>query len=211
MTSRDWEKELAKIDRQLASMPEDDAPSSPAPTATGMPRGVAAGAPRPSAPTGINAAGTAGSGKARVWMYTKFVLAVATSVGVWFWPWPARCGLPLTGLIAAGAGVAMLGLWSAASTWRHRLGRLHILSLLAFVSGAVLIGREVLPRVGYAYETFDRPARWTCQAVAPAVSPTGVPSDLPAVPNAVPNAVPDGVPGTPPGAVVPRGTSAIGA
>lgn len=172
MTSRDWEKELAKIDRQLASMPDEEPVTPAPPSGTGMPRGVTASAARPAPAAGLGAGGVVSSGKARAWAFTKLGVAVVASVGIWFWPWPARCGLPLAGLMAAGAGVGLLGLWSAAGTWRHRMGRAHVLSLLAIVSGAVLVGREVLPRVGYAYETFDRPARWTCQATPPSASPT---------------------------------------
>jgi hypothetical protein len=164
-SSSDWDKELAKIDKQLASMPDED--FQPAPSGgTGMPRGVTAAPTRPAA-----AVTSAATGKARAWAYTKLAVAVAGGIGVWFWPWPARCGLPLAGLVAGGAGVGLLGIWSAVGTWRHRLGRAHLLSLLVIVSGAVLVAREVLPRVGYALETFDRPGRWTCQAVPPSVAP----------------------------------------
>lgn len=178
MTQRDWEKELAKIDKQLASMPDEALlppaqPSQPSqPAGTGMPRGSTGVAPR-SAPGAPVALGTP-SGKGRLWAYTKLAVAVAAGVGIWFWPWPARCGGPLLGLIGAGAGVALLGVWSAFGTWRHRMGRAHLLSLLVFGSGAILVAREVLPRVGYAESSFDRPARWSCQAEppAPAVTPT---------------------------------------
>jgi hypothetical protein len=39
----------------------------------------------------------------------------------------------------------------------------------------VLGAREVLPRVGYAMPTFDRPATWSCQADAPATTPSPSP------------------------------------
>jgi len=172
MTQRDWEKELAKIDKQLASMPDDALLPPAQPTGTGMPRGVTGSALR-SAGTAVSSAPGA-SRKATIWTYTKLAVAIAAGVGVWFWPWPARCGMPLMGLVAAGGGVGLLGIWSAFGTWRHRLGRAHIVSLLVLVSGVALVAREVLPRVGYAEATFDRPARWTCQAEppAPAVTPT---------------------------------------
>ncbi len=178
MTQRDWEKELAKIDKQLASIPDEALLPPAPPTGTGMPRGVAAVAPR-SAGTVVPSAPGA-SRKATIWAYTKLTVAVAAGVGVWFWPWPARCGMPLVGLVAAGGGVGLLGIWSAFGTWRHRLGRAHILSMLVLASGIALVAREVLPRVGYAEATFDRPARWTCQAEppAPAVIPSPGAADL---------------------------------
>lgn len=180
MTSRDWEKELAKIDKQLASLPDEELDAE-APVGTGMPRGVAAAPARAKAPVGAaaNSSAVVGGGlsrKTRIWAYTKLGVAVAGAVGVWFWPWAARCGLPLAGLVSAGVGVGLLGVWSGTGTWKHRLGRAHLLSLLVVVSGAVLVAREVLPRVGYAYGTFDRPERWSCQAAPPASPAPSVPT-----------------------------------
>lgn len=182
MTQRDWDKEMAKIDKQLASISDEELlPSAPpsvapaGPPGTGMPRGVAAPAVRAASPESVAPSGR----KARWWAFSKLSVALVAGVGIWFWPWAARCGLPLAGLVSAGALVALVGMWSAAGTWRHRMGRAHLLSLLVIVSGVVLVAREVLPRVGYAYESFDRPARWTCQAETPAASPApviGVPS-----------------------------------
>jgi hypothetical protein len=167
MSSRDWDKELAKIDKQLASLSDEELLAPPSP-ATGMPRGAGATAVRGSGALPPPAV-SAGRGGATLWVWTKLAVATAAAVGVWFWPWPARCGLPLVGLVSAAGGVTLLGLWSAMGTWRHRLGPAHVVSLLAIGSGLVLGAREVLPRVGYAYPTFDRPDRWTCQ-VAPAAS-----------------------------------------
>ncbi len=171
MTQRDWDRELAKIDKQLASIPDDELlpPVTPvAPAGTGMPRGVAPPV------RGTPSAAVAPSSKARWWAFAKLGLALVAGVGIWFWPWAARCGLPLAGLVGAGALVTLVGVWSASGTWKHRMGRAHLLSLLVIVSGVVLVAREVLPRVGYAYESFDRPARWTCQAETPAASPAPV-------------------------------------
>lgn len=165
MSTRDWEKELAKIDKQLASIPDEDLVPAPAPPGTGVPRGLAAPAPRAPA---VAAPVVGVTGKAKAWAFTKLALAVAAGAAIWFWPWPARCGLPLVYLVAAGGGTSLLGLWSSLGTWRLRMGRAHMLSLLVVVSGAVLVAREVLPRVGYAQSSFDRPDRWSCQAAPPA-------------------------------------------
>jgi hypothetical protein len=184
MTSRDWDKELAKIDRQLASLSDEalakqalaakaSADPSSAGSASaapiGMPRGAGATAGRSAA--GLSAAPT---GRAAWWgAYAKVSLATTGAVGLWVWPWAARCGAPLAGLVAAAAVVLLLSLWSARGTWTHRLGVGHVVSLLALLSALVLGAREVLPRVGYAKPTPDRPDQWRCE-VAP---PSG---DLPA-------------------------------
>ncbi len=192
MNQRDWDKELAKIDKQLASVSDEELLPKTPPAATGMPRGAGTTAARP-APVAPSAA--AASGKARLWSYTKLAVAATAAVGIWIWPWPARCGLPLVGLVGAAGGAAVLGLCSALGTWRHRLGFAHLLSLLAVLSALVLGAREVLPRVGYAQPTFDRPASWACQVEAPNAVP----------PAAAPNATPDMGPGTSPG--TPLGTT----
>jgi hypothetical protein len=192
MNQRDWDKELAKIDKQLASVSDEELlPKTPT-AATGMPRGAGATAARP-APV-VAASAPAASGKARLWSYTKLAVAATAAVGLWIWPWPARCGLPLVGLVGAAGGAAVLGLWSAVGTWRNRLGVAHLLSLLAVLSALVLGAREVLPRVGYAQPTFDRPASWACQVEAPNA----------ASPNVTPNTTPDAGPPAPQG--LPQGT-----
>jgi hypothetical protein len=54
------------------------------------------------------------------------------------------------------------GLWAAAWTWRGRLARMHLLSMAVLLWGVVLIGLQVLPRVGYAKVDGDRPPGWWC-------------------------------------------------
>jgi len=82
----------------------------------------------------------------------------------------------LVGFTAATGGVAVLGLWSAVGTWRHRLALAHVASLLVVGWGLVLGAREILPRLGYAIPTAERSVGWRCEAVvAPptTVNPTG--------------------------------------
>ena len=99
-------------------------------------------------------------------------LAVGAAAGLMFWPWPAQCGGPLIGFTAATGAVALLGVWSAVGTWRHRLGLAHVASLLVVVWGLVLGAREVLPRAGYAIPTAERSEGWSCPA------PSGIPAPV---------------------------------
>ncbi|MBY0489404.1 MAG: hypothetical protein K2R93_06150 [Gemmatimonadaceae bacterium] len=162
MSDRNWEAELAKIDKQLASISDEQlmATSAPVPAKGGAPKAL---------PTGKGAAAmpmpsvSGASGKPWV-SWLKVLIAVAAAAGLMFWPWPGKCGAPLIGFTAATGGVALLGVWSAIGTWRHRLGWAHLASLLVTVWGVVLGAREVLPRVGYAVPTADRGAGWTCPA-----------------------------------------------
>jgi len=185
----DWDKELAKIDKQLASISDEQlmasaqqapAPAKGATSATKALPAVARSAPAASA--SASAAPSLGAG--RPWVaWLKVTVAVTAAAGLMFWPWPARCGIPLVGFTAATGGVALLGLWSAVGTWRHRLGLAHVASLLVTMWGLGLGAREVLPRVGYAIPTIDRPAVWSCDGLPalPAPSPsTTTPSTDPA-------------------------------
>lgn len=198
----DWDKELAKIDKQLASISDDEllASSAPAPTAPGTAKGATKSLPagRAAAPA-ATATATAASGKS--WLaWVKVLVAVGAAAGLMVWPWPARCGLPLAGFTAATGGVALLGLWSAVGTWRHRLGLAHVASLLVTVWGVALGAREVLPRVGYAIPTTERAATWSCDGLPPAPeSPPGAAPDANPglVPNGGPGATPDATPVTP--------------
>lgn len=160
----DWDKELAKIDKQLASISDDELLKSAQPVAPakGAPaRALPAGAPK--APV-LPAATVPGAGKP--WLsWAKVLVAVGAAAGLMFWPWPARCGAPLIGFTAATGGVALLGLWSALGTWRHRLGLAHVASLLVTAWGLALGAREVLPRVGYAVPTAERPGQWSCDGL----------------------------------------------
>ncbi|MGQ0765667.1 MAG: hypothetical protein ACT4OZ_08375 [Gemmatimonadota bacterium] len=145
--SRNWEDELKKIDRQLEGISDEALlPARNAPTP-----GAKAQAIEKQATTST------------LGVMLRLLLAVGLGIGIAFWPYGTRCGLPLIGYLASTAVVAAAGVWTARWTWRHRSGRGHILSLLLIAWGAVLAAREVLPRVGYATPTPERPAVWLCE------------------------------------------------
>lgn len=182
MASSDWEKELADIDRRLASVP--DAPPVDSPPARGAPsqparslQGAGPG-PAPAAPVRQTTAGapaeagrrigspTAGAGQ-RSWR-TQLALLLRVLVGVGvvaallYWPYPSRCGLGLGYYLALVGALALSGLWTSVSAWRHRAAFVHLLGLAMLVAAAVLGAREILPKTGYAYPTPDHPVAWAC-------------------------------------------------
>ena len=181
MTDRNWEKEMAKIDKQLASVSDEQLLADRKALAAGAAAGPPAKGGAPAAPTRSD------SPAGRAWVaWVKVTVAVAAAAGLMFWPWPARCGLPLVGFTAATGGVTLLGLWSAFGTWRHRLGLAHFASLLVMLWGAVLGAREILPRVGYAVPSLERPGQWTCDGLpplppSPSTNPTNTPPTVPPV------------------------------
>lgn len=191
MTDRNWEAELAKIDKQLASVSDEKllTERAPLPAAKGAPSPKTASAT--TAPARAAAPATA-TGTWRGWI--QVLIATGAAAGMMFWPWPGRCGWPLIGFAAASGVVALLGAWSAVGTWRHRLGIAHVASLLVIVWGVLLGAREVLPRVGYAIPTAERGAGWACEAGATAPI---LPGAVPTSPTVTPPS--DGTPGTPQG------------
>ncbi|MDH4348269.1 MAG: hypothetical protein OEW17_05650 [Gemmatimonadota bacterium] len=135
---RDWDKELAAIDRVMARSPEKAGGALPAEA----PGRVPAAAGR------FGALGT--------WL--RVLLGAALAIGITQWPYPSACGVNLMVYGTTIMLVIVAGTWSALSSWRRHLGLAHLISLAVLFWGLVLAAREVLPRVGYA-----RDARtWVC-------------------------------------------------
>jgi hypothetical protein len=174
---RDWDKELSKIDKQLASL-SDDALLGPTPvqlparSSSASPAQKGGNAPRAAAAPSSEPKATTGWG-----VYARLTLSVALGVGMVLWPYPARCGPGLAGYLAAVVVVVTSGIWSSVWTWRHRASHAHTLSLLIILWGLVLGSIEVLPRIGYAKPDLRHPAGWACPAgvVVPAPTPAPVP------------------------------------
>jgi len=188
----DWDKELAKIDKQLASISDEELMKSAQPTAPAKAGAAPKALPaaKPTASAGPVSMPSAVAGKPWV-SWLKVLVAVGAAAGLMFWPWPARCGAPLIGFTAATGGVALLGMWSAVGTWRHRLGLAHVASLLVTVWGLALGAREVLPRAGYAIPTPERAAQWSCEGL-PLTAPAGTPVPGASVPGTTPSSAPAG-------------------
>lgn len=144
---RDWDKELADIDKAIARLPSQAA----APAA-----GSAGSAPAAGRPTGV----ATGGKLATLTTWLRVGLGLTLAIGITQWPYPSACGFNLVMYLGAIGAVALAGLWSAVSSWRRRLAVAHTLSLLVLLWGLVLAAREILPRTGYA-----RDARtWSCAA-----------------------------------------------
>jgi hypothetical protein len=154
---RDWDAELAKIDRQIAATsPEKLAASGneraalqPTVERKALPAGGKPGAPFARQHKPLAA-------------WARLVLGLALGVGMLFWPYPARCG-PWLGLYLLGVTVLTAGgVWAAVWTWRHRTPRAHVLALLLILEGLVLAGVQILPKTGYAKPDAGHPATWSC-------------------------------------------------
>ncbi len=145
---RDWDKELAEVDRAIAKQP----PSTPAPGGRVVP---------PAQRRFV----------ALTWFWTGLALILAIALAVW--PYDKNCGIRLIFFLGAGGIALLAGVLGALTAWVHRRGLAHLLSLLVIGWASVMVLREILPRVGYARESRG----WTCPPApaAPAPSPTPQP------------------------------------
>jgi hypothetical protein len=140
---RDWDKDLAAVDKAIESWKATTPGKSPSASAKPTPVVVAAAAePR--------------KGAMATWLRVLLVLAFAVAVP--FWPYPRACGINLFLYMGVITLLVVAGLWGAANSWSRRLGTAHVLSLLTVVWGLALLAAEVLPRVGYAAQS----AQWMC-------------------------------------------------
>jgi hypothetical protein len=147
---RNWDKELADIDKVIARQPAP-APAPPA------------GAGKPAIPPQRRFV-------ALTWFWTG--LAVVLAVALPLWPNDKSCGLRLVFFLGA-AGIALLmGVLGALASWSHRRGLAFVLSLVAILWAGVMATREILPRVGYAKQELS----WTCPDEPPAAAPAAAPT-----------------------------------
>lgn len=143
---RDWDKELAQIDKIIAqSPPTTGAPARNAPGGGG--RVMAAGGAPPPAPR-----------RAVLGTWLRVLLAVGLAVGMTQWPYFHACGTSLYLYLGALGLTVATGLWGALASWRRRIGLAHTVSLVAALWGGALLASEILPRIGYA----KRAAVWSC-------------------------------------------------
>ena len=142
---RNWDKELADIDKAIARQPE---PPAPAAGAVGRP-----------------AAQPSRRFVALTWFWTALALILAIALPLW--PNDKSCGLRLVFYLGAAGIALLLGVLGALSSWSYRRGLAHLLSLLAIVWAGVMAVREILPRTGYARQELT----WSCPEAAPVDTP----------------------------------------
>jgi hypothetical protein len=143
---RDWDKEMAEIDKISAVQP-----AAP----TGRPAASGTGAPptrQETLPPALR------GGRTALTAWVRVALGVAVAVGVTQWPYLHACGLAAYGYAAAAGGVVLAGLWGAVTSWKRRMGLAHVVSLLVALWGSVLLGKAVLDRTAYV----DTPLTWSC-------------------------------------------------
>jgi hypothetical protein len=143
---RNWDREMADIDKMIAKQGSVPPGTPAAPTPVGM-RAPAEVAPRPPRRS-----------VALTWFWV--VLALALGAALLLWPYQRACGLQLAFFLGAAAVTTVIALLAALSSWANRRGFAHVLALLVIVWAGAVAAREVLPRVGYARTSLA----WMCAA-----------------------------------------------
>jgi hypothetical protein len=160
---RNWDKELADIDRVIekeAGVPGGQRGATPAlPPGPVGPAGLPAGAPAPPAPAAPKRS------VAMTWFWV--VLAVLLAVGLPLWPYGTECGLQLFFYLGAVTLALLAGGAGAVSSWATRRGLAHVLSLLVVLWAGVMGAREILPRTNYAAQS----KAWLCPATPEPATP----------------------------------------
>jgi hypothetical protein len=178
MPDPEWERELADIDRRLASVPEPEQAAGargvrPAPPAA-LPAAPRAATPAPAGRAlGTPAAAGRRSWRAQFALLLRLAVGAAVVAALVYWPYPAACGAGLAVYLGLVAALGVAGVATSTSAWRHRAPFVHLLGLAMVVAAAVLGAREVLPRVGYAVPAPGAAATWGCPVAPPTA---GVPS-----------------------------------
>jgi len=151
---RDWDKELADIDKLIAANPA----AAPLPAKAGKGGPAPAHGERRASRVGPSVSG--GSGRREslasvIW----FLLATLLGVGLTFlWPYTRGCGTGLYAYLSSIGAFTLASTWSIIWSWRTRRASVHFLSIVLLGWSAFLAMREILPRVGYARVH----ANWTC-------------------------------------------------
>jgi hypothetical protein len=150
---RDWDKEMAQVDRLLSKLPTHEPPP----------------APRPAGRSAVAAESGERRLTMREWLGTwvRVGLGLVIGIAITQWPYAHSCGLKLDVYLLAVSGVIAAGVWSSISSWKRRLAVAHTLSQLLVIWGVLLGSREVFPRV-----SAGSTATWSCPSTPAAPAPT---------------------------------------
>ncbi|MFL5463528.1 MAG: hypothetical protein ACJ8AB_02470 [Gemmatimonadaceae bacterium] len=155
MPQDDWSHQLKKIEREFDGLPPEPSPAY---------KKLQSEEERRAQERAQQRTAMIGGG-------ARLVLVFALGVALAFWPYERECGSGLFGYLGVHLVIIVGGLWVATSTWRARLPKMHVLSLLIMLTGLSLIAAQVLPRIGYASVDPKHPPAFFCtetETAAPA-------------------------------------------
>jgi hypothetical protein len=140
---RDWDKEMAEIDKAIAKS------GVPAPPST-APIPAHEGQPRLSAPVVQSPGTTATRRRDTVGVWFRTVLGAAGAVALPFWPYGKTCGALLYLYMIGTVAIIAAGIWAMRGAWTHRRGVAHIAGLLVLMAGVGLAAIEIVHRTAWA-------------------------------------------------------------
>jgi len=153
---RDWDKELAAIDKVIART--QSTPGSPAPAAPPqLPVSQRGGQPAP-AGAGVAAPAHVTRRRDTMGVWFRALLGAAGAAALPFWPYGKTCGLVLGLYMTGTVAVAAAGIWTMRGAWTHRRGGAMTAGVLVLLAGLGLGGIEVLRRTAFAAV----PLHWIC-------------------------------------------------
>jgi len=140
---RDWDKEMAEIDKIIAS--------GKAPPPAPAPQALPAGAPtRSSVPAAVASGPVQTRGRDKVGVWFRTLLGAAGAAALPFWPYGKSCGVMLYVYLLGTLGVIAAGIWAMRGAWTHRRGVAHIGGLLVLLAGLGFAAIEIIHRTGFA-------------------------------------------------------------
>jgi hypothetical protein len=148
----DWSTKLKNIEREFDGLPPEPSPAF---------KKMQSEEERRAQERAQQRAAAIGAG-------ARLILVFALFGALAIWPYANHCGAGWFGYVGAEVVIVAGGLWVAFTTWRHRLPKMHALSLVIILVGLVLIASEVLPRTGYAsVDPKNPPQLWCPETSAP--------------------------------------------
>ena len=152
MIDNDWSTKLKNIEREFDGLPPEPSPAF---------KKMQSEEERRAQERAQQRAAAIGAG-------ARLILVFALFGALAIWPYAKDCGAGWFGYVGAEAVIVAGGLWVAFTTWRHRLPKMHTLSLVIILVGLVLIASDVLPRTGYAsVDPKNPPHLWCPDTSAP--------------------------------------------
>ena len=138
---RDWDKELAEIDKVIANT----RPQAASPAALPAPSPRAAAAPS-AAPVATVA--TRGRDKFVVW--ARALIGLGGAIALPFWPYGKSCGTMLYLYLLAALAVSAFGIWTMRASWTHRRGIAHVVGLITLLGGLSFAAFEIFEHTAFA-------------------------------------------------------------
>ena len=142
----DWSSKLKKIEREFDGLPPEPSPAL---------KKLQSEEERRAQERTLQRAAMFGGG-------ARLILVFALFAALAVWPYERACGFGLFEYLGVEVVIIVGGLWVALTTWRYRLPKMHILSLLIALTSLILLAIEVLPRIGYAAVDPKHPPQFSC-------------------------------------------------